>query len=59
MPESVVPAGYQLAKCDPRAFMKHIAGSFERCGFAVVNDQGLPRSLIDGGARVSRIKLLY
>jgi isopenicillin N synthase-like dioxygenase len=48
MPDSVVPVSYQLAKRDPKAFVKHFAGSFERYGFAVVNDHELPQKLIDG-----------
>lgn len=48
MTEAIVPVSYQLAKRDPKAFVKHFAGSFERYGFAVVNDHELPQALIDG-----------
>jgi isopenicillin N synthase-like dioxygenase len=48
MPESIIPVSYRLAKSDPKAFVAHFAGSFERYGFAVVSDHELPQSLIDG-----------
>ena len=48
MPETIVPVSYQLARRDPAAFVKRLAGSFERYGFAVVSDQELPLPLIDG-----------
>ena len=43
-----MPVSHQLAKSDPKAFVAHFAGSFERYGFAVVSDHELPQSLIDG-----------
>jgi len=48
MTDAIVPVSYQLAKRDPKAFVQHFAGSFERYGFAVVNDHELPQALIEG-----------
>lgn len=47
MPESIAPVSYRLATSDPDAFVRGFAGSFERYGFAVVNDHELPQALID------------
>jgi isopenicillin N synthase-like dioxygenase len=48
MPETIIPVSYRLAQSDPKAFIAHFAGSFERYGFAVVSDHELPQALIDG-----------
>jgi isopenicillin N synthase-like dioxygenase len=57
MTDAIVPVSYQLAKRDPKAFVKHFAGSFERYGFAVICDHELPQALIDGC--LSRFKQFF
>ncbi len=48
MPDTIAPVSYALASRDFDTFVRHFAGSFERWGFAVVEDHELPQSLIDG-----------
>lgn len=44
---TIEPVSYTLHQRDPRAFAQALGASFERYGFAVVADHGLPQSLID------------
>lgn len=48
MHEAIEPVSYRVASSNPDAFVRRFAGSFERWGFAVVNDHELPQDLIDG-----------
>jgi len=48
MAGTIEPVSYRLAARDFDSFARRFAGSFERYGFAVVSDHGLPQALIDG-----------
>jgi isopenicillin N synthase-like dioxygenase len=48
MPGGITPVSFELASREPAAFAQALGGSFERYGFAVVADHGLPQALIDG-----------
>ena len=43
---SVASVSLSAAKADPKAFAQAIGGSFERYGFAIVADHGIPADLI-------------
>jgi isopenicillin N synthase-like dioxygenase len=45
---TIEPVSYTLHSRDPQAFARALGASFERYGFAVVADHGLPQALIDG-----------
>ena len=48
MSKTLEPVSFTLARSDPQAFARAFGSSFERYGFAVVSDHGLPQPLIEG-----------
>jgi isopenicillin N synthase-like dioxygenase len=50
MGKQIEAVSYRLAGTDPAAFARAFGGSFERYGFAVVSDHGLPQPLLAGCA---------